>query len=145
MAQQNFNTREYMGKWIEVSSIPQEWSEPCNGATANYRMIGDGKIEVTNRCLDENGEIVGMYTGQARVKDQQKRNGHFLVSFGNVNGDYIVYDTDYVSYALVGGKKPNMLWILRRPNTKINEVRYNSLVRRARREGYDIDTLHMAS
>ena len=44
-AQRNFDTKRYMGKWIEVSSILQDWSLPCSGATATYKMINENNIE----------------------------------------------------------------------------------------------------
>lgn len=143
-AQRNFDTKRYMGKWIEVSSILQDWSLPCSGATATYKMINENNIEVTNRCLNEKGEIVGMFTGHAKTKNPHERLGHFVVNFGRSSGDYIVLDSDYESYALVGGSTPDILWVLKRPNYQMTEIQYNSLVRKAKHNGYDIDKLKMS-
>jgi lipocalin len=132
-----------MGKWMEVASIPQEWSDPCVGATATYRMISANSIEVTNRCLDEKGEIIGMFTGHAKAKYPTQNLGHFMVNFGRVSGDYIVLDTDYDSYALVGGSSPDMLWILKRQDAIMSEAYYTGLVRKAKSMGYNVNDLKM--
>ena len=42
----DFYVQPYMGKWIEVSSIPRDWekyyadeSKKCSGAVAEYRLM----------------------------------------------------------------------------------------------------------
>ena len=162
MVMRDFYVAPYMGKWIEVSSIPQEWeknyaddSKKCYGAIAEYKLIRSHPptIEVINSCLDKNGEITGKIYGQATPAKYTSSNcptgrisGDLVVEFPSVSkskGNYLVLDTDYVNYAMVGGSDSNSLWIMRRPNTSLSVYTYNRLVRMARRNGYNVDKLEI--
>ena len=48
---------KYVGLWYEIARIPNRFQKQCmQNTTAQYFIRDDGKIEVINRCLKENGE-----------------------------------------------------------------------------------------
>jgi len=48
----------YMGTWYQVAWIPNRFQKQCVSDTvATYRDLGDGRIEVLNRCKQADGSI----------------------------------------------------------------------------------------
>ena len=56
----------YAGRWYEVARLPNRFEDKCIGnITATYAPRNDGRIDVTNRCL-ETGNKVNVAKGVAR-------------------------------------------------------------------------------
>ena len=48
----------YVGLWYEIAKIPNRFQKQCaRGTTATYELREDGRLDVVNRCVEENGEI----------------------------------------------------------------------------------------
>ena len=48
----------YMGRWYEVAKFPNWFQRQCVGDTsAEYRLLGEGRVSVLNRCRRESGRI----------------------------------------------------------------------------------------
>ncbi|NQZ20191.1 MAG: lipocalin family protein [Bdellovibrionales bacterium] len=65
---ENLDIQKYMGKWYEIASIPQSFSEDCfTNTTAEYELEEDGRVNVINSCEEEDGKV-DVANGKARVK-----------------------------------------------------------------------------
>jgi apolipoprotein D and lipocalin family protein len=113
--QPNLNLRIYLGLWYEIAKLPQPFEKGCSRATANYTLQIDGNIGVHNVCYDENWEILREIDGQA-ITDS-KEPALITVSFPNIptfGPNYIIHETNYLNYALVGSPDRSNLYILSR-------------------------------
>jgi apolipoprotein D and lipocalin family protein len=109
---------KYIGTWYEIAKIPNSFQDHCTGnTTATYHIREDGRLDVINRCMDEDGEM-DEATGIARVVDP-KSNAKLEVSFVRIFGislfwgDYwiIGLEKNY-HFALVGNPSRKYGWIL---------------------------------
>ena len=49
--------KKYAGLWYEIAKIPNRFQKHCkSGTTAQYKLLENGKIEVINSCIEEDGE-----------------------------------------------------------------------------------------
>lgn len=135
----------FVGKWNAISSVPQSFTKKCLAQTAEYEIIGEGKISVLNTCIKKKG--VKTIEGQAVVVNP-KTNASLVVTFNNfwtklfkVKGDYQVLklDTDY-EYVLVGSNNLKSMWIMSRETTMPAEI-YEEYKQYAKSLGFDVNTL----
>ena len=140
--------QRYAGTWYEVARLPNRFQAMCAGdVTATYTVRPDGRIDVTNRCRESNGEIREA-TGVARRVEGQPPSilqvrfaPAFLRFLPMVWGDYQIIDLaeDY-EYAVVGAPSREYLWILaRRPD--IDPDLYRRLSESARDQDFDTAAL----
>ena len=48
----------YLGEWHEAARLPNRFQRDCAGdVRATYSRRGDGRIDVTNRCRQQDGSI----------------------------------------------------------------------------------------
>lgn len=129
----------YMGTWYEIASFPQRFQEGCTDSRADYRLRGDGTVEVVNSCFRNNK--VDTAKGKAWVVDPAT-NAKLKVSFfWPFRGDYWIIELgkDY-EYAVVSAPGRNYLWILaRRP--VLDDALYASIVGKLKDRGFDIARL----
>lgn len=128
----------YMGRWYEIAKYPTRFEKGCHGATADYALRPDGKVDVVNRC--RKGSMTGkedVAKGVARLVDT-KTNAKFKVMFQwPFEGDYWVIDLDpEYRWAVVGEPSRKYLWILSR-TPKMSEADYNGIVSRLPAKEYD--------
>lgn len=110
----------YAGLWYEIAKIPNRFQRQCvANTTAEYALLDNGKVEVVNRCRDNDGEQ-DKIKGVARVVDKEtnaKLQVSFVRFFGRnwFWGDYwiIGLDEDY-QWAIVGHPNRKYGWILAR-------------------------------
>jgi len=126
-----FNLEAYLGKWYQIASIPAFYNEDCRFSTASYWSGKDG-IRVKNSCFDSQGSLIRKIYGNL---DTARGEGSFCVSFGGIEREYIVIQTNYTGYALVGSSDYNALFVLSRL-PYIKEKRYLKLVEIAKALGY---------
>ena len=136
--------QRYAGTWYEIARLPNRFQQMCAGdVTATYMVRQDGRIDVTNRCRESNGEIREAAGIARRVDGQppsilQVRFAPAFLSFlPMVWGDYHIVDlgADY-EYAVVGAPDREYLWILaRRPD--VDSDSYQRLADGARDQGFD--------
>lgn len=127
----------YMGTWYEIARFDHGFERGMSYAIAEYSMPGDGKVKVVNSGIRD-GEIKSS-VGKAKMTETP---GLLRVSFfGPFYSDYrvLMLAEDY-SYALVGSKSPNYLWILSRtPVLPYDTV--DAILDEARSRGYQTDRL----
>ncbi|MBS1836022.1 MAG: lipocalin family protein [Acidobacteria bacterium] len=144
--------QRYAGTWYEIARLPNRFQKSCAGdVAANYTLNSDKTIKVVNTCRDAGTGKVKTAEGLGRVAKEDKGANSilevrfapaFLSFLSALWGDYRIIGLDAAnySYALVGSKDLQYLWILSR--TKIlDDAVYNKLTAEAARQGYDIKQL----
>ncbi len=120
----------YMGTWYQVLWVPNRFQKQCVADTAaTYRDLGNGSVEVTNRCRAADGTIdsvVGVArppAGVSRIEAGALRPARLEVSFlpawlrwtGIGWGAYWVIDlAPDGRYAIVSEAAREYLWVLSR-------------------------------
>jgi apolipoprotein D and lipocalin family protein len=109
---------KYAGKWYEIAKIPNRFQKHCvKNTTAEYTILPDGKLQVVNRCIDDDGEG-DKAEGKARIVDAES-NAKLEVSFVSIFGFHLFWgdywiiglDKEY-NYAIVGTPSRKYGWIL---------------------------------
>ena len=141
---QNFvDLKKYLGKWYEVSAIPQSFQAQCvKNTTAEYSSAEKGLIKVINSCDTESGER-SVAEGRARVEDR-KSNSKLKVTFVNFfdwifdfGGNYWIIETSPTySYSIVGDPTKKYAWILSR-TPKMETSDLQKIERKLKSLGYD--------
>lgn len=136
-----FNSEKYLGKWYEIARIDFKYEKDLNNTTAHYSLNANGTIKVVNRGYHTIKNDWNQAVGKAKfVRDENV--AMLKVSFfGPFYAGYnvIALDSDY-KYALVGGSKPEYLWILSRETTIPQEIKDNYL-KIAKETGYNTGDL----
>ena len=133
--------QRYQGTWYELARLPMFFQRNCVQSEAHYGLRDDGRIDVTNRCRDKDGEwIEAKGVAEPQVEGQTDK---LWVRFDNwaskllpIKGDYwvIYHDEDY-RVALVGHPEHKYLWLLSRTPEVDQETR-DKLLSVAREQGY---------
>lgn len=143
------NLERYMGRWYELASFPSRF-QPKNGkdTRATYSLNPDVTVKVLNETWSDGKR--GFIEGTAYKADPNSDEAKLKVKFYvppflpifPVTGDYwVLYlDEDY-KYAVIGQPSRRYLWILSR-ESHVDEETYNSLVEKAKEQGYDVSKLH---
>ena len=133
---------KYVGLWYEVAKIPNRFQKSCaRNTTASYKLRDDGKIDVINKCIEEDGDT-NEVEGIAKVVDS-KTNAKLEVSFVRILGiqlfwgDYwiIGLDKNY-KYAVVETPSRKYGWILSR-TPKLPPEDIDKIFNIIRKQGYD--------
>jgi len=138
----------YMGRWFEIAKFENWFQKKCvSDTSAEYSLKQDGKVQVINRCRQENGEIseaIGeaRQVGDASSPKLEVRFAPAWLSFiPAVWGDYWIIDLD-ADYELVAVSEPTReyLWVLAR-SPQVSTEAYEALLQRLRDKGFDTDKL----
>ena len=139
---ESVDAERYMGLWYAIASIPTSFERQCiQGTTAEYRLLENGRIQVTNTCYDADGNV-DVARGQAWIPDPSE-SSKLKVSFVRFlwiwwfGAPYWIIDLapDY-SYAVVGHPSREFGWILSRTPTLPENV-LDGIVTRLESQGYD--------
>lgn len=140
---ESVDLQRYMGKWYEIAAIPMFFERNCVGnATADYTLMPDGLVKVTNGCDVAKGKRM-MAEGRGKVVDA-KSNAKLKVTFLRLfgwrwfaGGDYWITELspDY-AYAIVGHPKRKYGWILSR-TPMLSKETLQQLSKRLEAQGYD--------
>ncbi|MBN2830161.1 MAG: lipocalin family protein [Candidatus Cloacimonetes bacterium] len=132
----------YIGLWYETARIPNTFQKKCTSdVTAEYGILDNGNIQVTNRCVSKSGKVVEA-VGIAKVVDTQT-NAKLKVSFVNLLGAQLFWgnywiiglDPDY-KWAIVGEPSLKYGWILSRTKV-IEETELTKIFGVLSEKGYD--------
>jgi apolipoprotein D and lipocalin family protein len=134
----------YAGLWYEIARIPNRFQNQCvKNVTATYELRDDGKIDVVNRCVEEDGNV-DEADGIAQVVDEStfaKLEVSF-VSFLGIRpfwGDYWILGLEEnYKYVIVGEPSRKYGWILSRTQKMTNE-NLETCYEILRKQGYDPD------
>jgi len=138
----------YMGTWYEIAKYPNSFQKKCVADTrADYSVQPDGKVQVINRCRQEDGEMkvaagAARQVGDTHSPKLEVRFAPAWLSFiPAVWGDYWVIDLD-PAYQLVAVSEPTReyLWVLSR-TAKVEPAAYDALLARLVSKGFDLKRL----
>ena len=126
----SLDVASYMGTWYQVLWLPNRFQKQCvSDTTATYRDVGNGTVEVSNRCRLANGAldaVVGIArppNGVSRIEAGKLLPARLEVSFlpawlrwtGVGWGAYWVIDLPSDGrYAIVSEESREYLWVLSR-------------------------------
>lgn len=141
----------YLGRWYEIAKYPNSFQKKCVANTqAHYRLLGEGELQVVNRCRLEDGQTsealgAARQQGDANSPRLKVRFAPAWLSFiPAVWGDYWVIDLDPAyQLAAVAEPKREYLWILSR-TPKVDSKSYQALLERLTRQGFDITKLELS-
>ncbi|TVQ39039.1 MAG: lipocalin [Wenzhouxiangella sp.] len=139
----------YQGTWYEIALLPNRFQRRCLANTrADYRLLEQGRVEVTNRCQRSDGSWIEV-VGEARRAGDDLPAAALEVRFAPrwlawlpmVWGEYriIALDDDY-QLAMVGTEDRRFLWILAR-QPDVAEDRLAKLLDLARAQGFETEKL----
>jgi apolipoprotein D and lipocalin family protein len=143
------DVKRYLGKWYEIARFDQVFQKGCGSTTAEYSLRGNGKLNVLNTCVLENGSVK---QGKAIASIFDKKTNSklkvsfvpFLNRFGLFAGDYwIIGLGENYDYAVVGGPDRKALWFLSRTPV-VSAERFNELRQIAEGQGFDLTKLILA-
>lgn len=135
---------QFEGCWHEVARSPNLFQRNCRQSTAEYRMLPDGRVQVTNRCATCRGGCRSL-VGSA-CSTNPPCNTKLIVSFdvpfgrlsqrlGRPNYEIHYVSADYRT-AVVGTPQRGLYWVLaREPN--LDEASIQHLLAIAAAHGYD--------
>jgi apolipoprotein D and lipocalin family protein len=143
------DAQRYMGRWYEIAKFPNRFQRKCVAdASAEYRLLDDGRIRVVNRCKRSDGTIdeavgVARQPGDSPAQLKVRFAPSWLSFLPYVWGDYWVVDLDS-DYQLAAVSEPTReyLWILSR-TPRVEPDAYAALLRKLEAQGLDIARLQM--
>ncbi len=141
----------YMGRWYEVARFPNRFQKDCSGpATADYALLPNGRVQVTNRCPQAGGKVDEAIGEARRVggpgspKLEVRFAPAWLSWLPSVWGNYWVIDLDPgYTLAVVSEPQREFLWVLAR-QPQVDEATWNALMARLRAQGFDLGRLKPA-
>jgi apolipoprotein D and lipocalin family protein len=138
------DVRRYLGRWYEIARFQHRFEKSIVGATAEYSLREDGRIQVVNSGFKQN--LDGAYTqvkAVAWVPDSARPGALKVRFFGLFTSDYLIFglDRDDYSWALVGSDSRDFLWFLSR-TPQISEELFSRMKQLALDQGYDLSGLY---
>jgi apolipoprotein D and lipocalin family protein len=135
---------KYLGQWYEIARFDSNFEKNIYGATAEYSLRNDGRVDVLNSGFKSS--IDGPYTSIKAVAWRPDDNipGALKVKFFNLfSADYLVFGLDQENYqwALVGNNSRDFLWFLSR-TSKLSEDTIEMMKKLALEQGYDLTDLY---
>jgi apolipoprotein D and lipocalin family protein len=139
------DVQKYLGRWYEVARFQHGLEKSIVGATAEYSLRPDGRIQVVNSGFKK--ALDGRYTevkAVAWVPEASKPGALKVKFFGLFTSDYLIFglDKEKYSWALVGDDSRDFLWFLSRTPTVPNEL-LEKMKAIAVAQGYDLSGLYL--
>lgn len=141
--QKAFNVQKYSGLWYQIANIPSFFDLKCQRSSATYTPVVDDEggpvVKVFNVCYDANWNVIETITGVALPSCNPAA---LTVEFPTpipvvIQGpNYLVHETDYVDYSMVGSPTRTNFFILARTKS-ISRKLYDKLLAQAVALGYD--------
>jgi apolipoprotein D and lipocalin family protein len=136
--------QRYLGRWYEIARFQHGFEKSIVGATAEYSLREDGRIQVLNSGFKK--ELNGTYSevkAVAWVPDTARPGALKVRFFGMFTSDYLIFglDQENYSWALVGLNTRDYLWFLAR-TPEISEELFFRMKDSARGQGYDLTGLY---
>ncbi|MBQ2396049.1 MAG: lipocalin family protein [Bacteroidales bacterium] len=130
----------YMGQWYEIARYDHSFEKGMTHVKANYRLLSNGKIEVTNSGMkDGKFKVKKGKARQVSIKDPGKLEVSFFLWFYS---DYYIMELDKnYNYVVVGSSSDKYLWILSR-TPQLDEDIKQSLLSKISERGYDTTALY---
>ncbi len=109
--------KAYGGLWYEMARYENGFEQGCEGVTAEYGLLPDGKVSVTNSCHKDRLDGPFRVAHAKAIVVAGANNAKLKVSFFGpfYVGDYWVLDhADDYSWSIVGEPSGRYLWVLTR-------------------------------
>jgi apolipoprotein D and lipocalin family protein len=142
----------YAGRWYQVAHYPNRFQRQCVAATmADYALLPDGRVQVTNRCLTAEGQLseaVGIARKPRGLSSEAPGTTPpfqlevrfapaWLSWWPAVWAPYwVIQLADDLRYAVVGEPDRAYLWILAR-TPRLSASDRAAIDQRLREQGYD--------
>lgn len=142
---ETLDLEKYLGRWYEIARFQSGFEKNIYGATAEYSLREDGRIQVINSGFKKS--LDGPYKAVKAVawRPNDEIPGALKVKFFSLfTSDYLVIALDDENYewALVGSNSRKYIWFLSRtPN--LSEEIFSKLKNIAIEEGYDLSNLFL--
>ena len=129
------DVQKYMGTWYEIACYEQFFEKGCKDVNATYSIKNDGKIQVLNQCVKEDGKLT-QAIGSAYAIDAS--NSKLKVTFfWPFYGNYwIVMLGSQYEYVVIGEPSREYFWILSRTKELDTSTR-NKILSQMPSLGYD--------
>jgi apolipoprotein D and lipocalin family protein len=114
----NFNLDKYQGIWYEIARLDHSFERGLEQVTAEYKLMPNGYVKVTNRGFSTKENAWNVATGKAKFVEREDI-GFLKVSFfGPFYASYVIFELDeQYQYSFVTGPDTSYLWLLSRtPN-----------------------------
>jgi apolipoprotein D and lipocalin family protein len=136
-----FDKELYLGKWYEIARFDFKFERGLNNTTAEYSLLNNGKIKVTNRGYDYEKKEWKEAIGKAKFVKEDSIAMLKVSFFGPFYSGYnvIAIDPEY-KYALVCGASIDYLWILSREKTIPDNIKTDYL-EKAEKLGFNTSKL----
>ena len=135
-----FDADRYLGKWYEIARMPHSFEEGLQGVTAEYRLNGDGTLEVTNRGFHVENQEWQTAIGKAEPVENMKAAYQVTFFWPFYGGYYVSWLDDNYQQAIVTSDSHEYFWFLSRtPNVSQSDLDY--ALAKANEWGYDIDQM----
>jgi len=138
---------QYVGLWHEIASNPAFFNWNLVAVTAEYEIIGPGRVSVLNKGRVGNPQgLQRSISGSARVVDEES-NAKLKVQFDTFwgrffEGDYwiVLLDDEAYQYAVVSDSNQRSLFVLYREPV-MPQALYDEILERL--EASNINTSHL--
>lgn len=135
----------YLGRWYEIGRFQHSFEKNLVGATAEYSLRKDGKVDVLNSGFKKT--LDGKYSSVnavAWVPDPKTPGALVVKFFGLFPSDYLVFGLDEENYqwAVVGNNSRSYLWLLAR-TPEISPELLQKMKNIAVSQGYDLSGLYL--
>jgi apolipoprotein D and lipocalin family protein len=139
------DVQKYLGRWYEIARFQHGFEKSIVGATAEYSLRPDGRIQVVNSGFKK--ALDGKYTevkAVAWVPDTATPGALKVKFFGLFTSDYLIFGLDQAGYswALVGNNERKFIWFLSRTPTVSDEL-LEKMKAMAVSQGYDLSGLYL--
>jgi apolipoprotein D and lipocalin family protein len=117
----------YMGTWYQVALFPNFFQRQCvSDTTATYRLLADGRVDVTNRCRTESGafdQVIGVARPTGSLQGSTLAPAQLEVTFlpswlrwlpVGWGRYWVIQLADDGRYAVISEPSREYLWILSR-------------------------------
>lgn len=138
---ENFNLNKYQGKWYEIARLDHSFERGLEQVTAQYQLMPNGYVKVTNRGFSTKENSWDVATGKAKFVDRENI-GFLKVSFfGPFYGSYVIFNLDeQYQHSFVAGPNTSYLWLLSRtPNP--DKAVINRFLTMSKELGFDTKTI----
>lgn len=140
----NLEVDSFLGRWYEVASTQPSFQKDCICVTADYGVIDDKTLSVTNSCRKVSPEgTLDVVVGKAKTtRNAAKLNvsfGGFQLPFSNY---WVVDLADDYRYAVISTPFRTPIWILSRtPDLAQDDM--NGILERLHASWFNIGKLKM--
>ncbi len=137
------DAERYLGRWYEIARFQHSFEDDIFGATAEYSLRNDGRIQVINSGFKK--DLNGRYTqvkAVAWIPDPAVPAALKVKFFNLFTSDYLIIglDTENYDWAVVGNNSRKFLWLLTR-TPEIEEDLFLKMKKIADDQGFDTNAL----